>query len=280
VSADERRATSERVVHDLISALLDPGLRTAKPRRTGLTMMLDKQQFSCAGIRDLVASTGGAIDCAKIAWGSALVDGCLETRLATYRELGIAPMLGGTLFEYAWLRAKVPVLLELVRALRVHVEISDGVIEVPRRDKLRWIEQFARETDVWSELGGKTAHQDRDWKVCIAEERSAGASKVVIEGREIAPVGQEIREQFVDSLIDGAGTDHLVFEALERRQQVWLIKRLGPNVNLGNILPADVLTVECFRRGLKEHTLLSTFAQLPPAAERPLGTLREAASAS
>jgi phosphosulfolactate synthase len=83
-------------------------------------MLLDKQQFGCAGVRDLLSATGAYIDCAKIAWGSALIDGCLDERIATYREAGIEPMLGGTLFEYAWLRGKVPLLLELVRALAVH----------------------------------------------------------------------------------------------------------------------------------------------------------------
>lgn len=241
-------------------------------------MLLDKQQFGCAGVRDLVSATGAYIDCAKIAWGSALIDGCLDERIAAYRDAGIEPMLGGTLFEYAWLRGKVPLLLELVRTLAVHIEISDGVIELPRREKLLWIERFARETEVWSEVGGKIVHQHRDFPACIAEERSAGARKVVVEGREISPVGQEIREGFIESLLDGSGIDHLVFEALERRQQVFLIKRFGPDVNLGNILPADVLTVECFRRGLKEHTLLHTVTQeqtrfaaasTPPAPEPP-----------
>jgi phosphosulfolactate synthase len=266
-----------RSAREIIGQLLDPTPRPAKPRRVGLTMLLDKQQFGCGGVRDLIAATGAYIDCAKIAWGSALVDGCLDERIAAYREAGIEPMLGGTLFEYAWLRGKVPLLLELVRALTIHIEISDGVIELPRREKLMWIERFARETEVWSEVGGKIAHQHRDFPACIAEERAAGARKVVVEGREISPVGQEIRESFVDSVVDGAGIDHLVFEALERRQQVYLIKRFGPDVNLGNILPADVLTVECFRRGLKEHTLLHTVAQerrfavasTPPALEAP-----------
>jgi phosphosulfolactate synthase len=71
-------------------------------------------------------------------------------------------------------------------------------------------------------------------------------------------VGQEIRVDLVRELIEGVGAEKLFFEALERKQQVWLIKEVGPNVNLGNIRSADVATLEAFRQGLKEHTLLFT----------------------
>jgi len=45
-----------------------------------------------------------------------------------------------------------------------------------------------------------------------------------------------------------------------------MIKRFGPNVNLGNIPPTDLLTLESFRMGLKEHTLLHTFERQRDAA--------------
>ena len=45
-----------------------------------------------------------------------------------------------------------------------------------------------------------------------------------------------------------------------------MIKRFGTNVNLGNIPPTDLLTLESFRMGLKEHTLLHTFERQRDAA--------------
>lgn len=246
----------------LIDKLLDEGLRTEKPRRHGVTIMIDKGQMGPHTIADFAAQCASHCDYAKIGWGSALITNNLIEKLECYRKNGIAPMLGGTLFEYAYLRGRLPILVDLVRELKVHIEISDGVIDLPRADKLKWISEFAKHTEVFSEVGGKINRQSHDWRKAIPEEFAAGAKKVVIEGREIGPVGQEIRTEFVDTVLQSADPQQLVFEAFERKQQVWFIKLLGPNVNLGNIPPTDLLTLESFRRGLKEHTLLHTWERL------------------
>jgi phosphosulfolactate synthase len=244
--------------------LLDRGERTSKPRATGITVILDKG-LGVRAVEDLGEVAGDYCDFAKIAWGSALITGQLEAKFAAYRKFDIEPLLGGTLFEYCYLRDRVEQLLELCKAHKLHVEISDGVIDLARDDKLGWIEKFAKHGHVLSEVGGKTASHDLDWESAVKEELSAGASQVVIEGRELGPVGKEIRTELVDALLDAIAPSKLVFEALERYQQVWLIKRVGPNVNLGNILPKDLLTLESFRLGLKEHTLLH-FAPSQPGS--------------
>jgi phosphosulfolactate synthase len=243
------------------SRLLDWNGREQKPRTKGITILLDVGQLGPRAISDLLAVAADHCDYAKLAWGSALITKNLHAKLGAYREIGITPLLGGTLFEYAYLRNKVPALLDLARDYQVHVEISDGVIALPRVEKLRWISEFARHVEVFSELGGKIEAQEHDWQRAIEEELSAGSTKVVIEGREISRNQGAIREDFLEMLTDVADPDDLVFEALERRQQVALIKRFGPNVNLGNIQPPDLMTVESFRLGLKEHTLLHTWGQ-------------------
>ena len=235
--------------------LLDLGERTRKPRQSGLTIILDKG-LGVRAVEDLGEVAGAYCDYAKIAWGSALITGGFEEKIAAYRRFDIEPLLGGTLFEYCYLRGRVDQLLEICGAHRLHVEISDGVIDLARDEKLRWIEKFAACGAVFSELGGKIAPHDLSWVPAVNEELSAGASLVVIEGRELGPVGKEIRTELVDTLLDSIPAEKLVFEALERYQQVWLIKRIGTNVNLGNILAQDLLTLESFRLGLKEHTLL------------------------
>ena len=239
-----------------VRSLLDEGVRTEKPRHSGITVMIDKGQMGPHTIDDFAFQAADHCDYAKIGWGSALITGNLIEKLECYRKHNIQPMLGGTLFEFAYLRDRVPQLIELVRELKVHIEISDGVIELPRADKLKWIEEFAKHTEVFSEVGGKINRQSHNWKTVIKEELKAGSKMVVIEGREIGPLGQDIRSEFVDAVLEAAPAEQLVFEAFERKQQVWLIKKLGPNVNLGNIPPTDLLTLESFRRGLKEHTLL------------------------
>lgn len=235
--------------------------RTAKPRQHGITLVIDTGHGP-ARIDDLAAAVGPYCDYAKVAWVSALATPDLAAKLERYRGHGITPLLGGSLFEYAFLWGKLDALVDLVRASGAAIEVSDGVVKVPRRDKLAWIEKLAAHAEVFSELGGKPERQDLDWPRCIKEELSAGAQHIVIEGRELGPPGQDLRDDLVDIALGSADPHVLVFEALERYQQVWLIKRLGPNVNLGNIRADDVMTVECFRRGLKEHTMLATHERI------------------
>lgn len=201
---------------------------------------------------------GAHADYAKLAWASALIMGSetLEEKLAVYREANVEPLFGGTLFEYAYLQGKVEQLFDFVRANQICIEISDGIIDVPRPDKLRWIETFAKHTKVFSEVGGKLASKNLDWKAAIAEELAAGAIKVVIEGREIGPAGGDTRSDFLEMITQAADPQLLVFEALERKQQIALIQRLGPNINLGNIPVPETMAVECYRRGLKDRTMM------------------------
>lgn len=258
-AVDASAASGQSRVNRLLAEILDRGERTSKPREFGITMLLDRGEVGPGSIADLGRVAGAHADYAKIAWASALISGALVDKIQAYRGAGITPTIGGTLFEYSYLRGKVPALLEVVKELRVHVEISDGVAEVPRKDKLHWIEQFSKHVEVFSEVGGKLTRQHHDWKAIIAEELSAGSKKVVIEGREIGPVGQDIRVDFVEKMLASADPKLLVFEALERKQQWSLIKLVGPNVNLGNIPVAEAMTVESYRLGLKDRTLMQTW---------------------
>jgi phosphosulfolactate synthase len=240
-------------------SLLDKGLRPPKPRKHGITVVLDVG-LGPAEAQDLMDSASEHIDHVKIAWGSACITGSLERKIEAYRKAGVTPLIGGTMFEYCHLRGKVDELLAIVAETRMAIELSDGVASVDGDEKLRWLEKFAKVTpELLSEVGGKTAKQALDWPVVVKQQFEAGASYVVIEGREIGPPNEPIREDLVDLLIERCDVNKLIFEALERKQQVWLIKKIGPNVNLGNIRTNELLTVESFRRGLKEHTLLSTF---------------------
>lgn len=229
--------------------------RTRKPRTDGITVLIDTG-LGPHRIEDLATVSGEYCDRAKIAWASAIVTGHLEEKLAQYRRLGIEPLLGGSLFEYAYLWGKLDVLLAITRETRCAIEVSDGIATVSRRDKLAWIEQFARHTVVFSEVGGKLASHDLDWPTAIREDMSAGARYVVVEGREVGPVGREIRSELVDQILGAVDPSRIVFEALERYQQMWFINRIGPNVNLGNIRADDLMVLECARQGLKEQTML------------------------
>jgi phosphosulfolactate synthase len=241
----------------LFRAVLAASDRISKPRKFGLTIALDTGLGS-NGAADLVSTSAAHCDFVKIAWGSSLITGNLDAKLDVYRRGGVTPLLGGTLFEYAFLQGKLEELFALVRETKIHIEVSDGSIDIPTADKLKWIGRFGSVTEVWSEIGGKIALHVKDWGEVLRQEFEAGAKMIVVEGRQVGPVGQPIREGFVDELVGLAGGhERLIWEALERPQQLFFLKKLGPNANLANIKTDDVLTLESFRRGLKEHTLLT-----------------------
>ena len=52
----------------------------------------------------------------------------------------------------------------------------------------------------------------------------------------------------------------ILWEAPQKTQQVWFIKQLGANVNLGNIAPDEVIALETLRLGLRGDTF---FDHLP-----------------
>jgi phosphosulfolactate synthase len=240
------------------SDILDRGARPEKPRSFGITMLLDRGEMGPATLADHLSVVGDYADFAKLAWASSLImaKGTVEKKLAVYRAANITPLFGGTLFEYAYLKGHVETLLAYVRDHQICIEISDGIVDVPRPEKLAWIEKFAKHVRVFSEVGGKLASKQLDWKSAIAEEMAAGAWKVVIEGREIGPAGGETSTAFVDMICSVAEPKQLVFEALERKQQIALIVHLGQNVNLGNIPVDQTMALECYRLGLKDRTML------------------------
>src|SRR5688572_24590308 len=204
------------------SDILDRGSRTTKSRSFGITMLLDRGEMGPSTLRDLLEVVSDHADYAKLAWASSLVmaKGTVEKKLEVYRAANIMPLFGGTLFEYAYLKGHLETLFGYVRDNNICIEISDGIVEIPRPEKLAWIEKFAKHVHVFSEVGGKLAAKQLDWKAAIGEELAAGAKKVVIEGREIGPAGGETSTTFVDMVCQAADPKLLVFEALERKQQI------------------------------------------------------------
>ena len=48
--------------------------------------------------------------------------------------------------------------------------------------------------------------------------------------------------------------DQIIWESPQKTQQVWFIKLMGSNVNLGNIAFNEVIPLECLRLGLRGDT--------------------------
>jgi phosphosulfolactate synthase len=243
--------------------LLTLPARTEKPRQAGLTHVLDRG-LSVAGVDGLIEVAGDYIDFVKLGWGTAVATLNLEAKLARYREHGIPVMFGGTLTELAIIQDRMDRYVAWLHELGLeHIELSDGTINLEHDRKLELIASLAKEFTVLSEVGSKDDTRIMApfrWVEQIETELEAGAWKVIAEARESGAVGifrhdGEVRQGLVDEILHAIDGDKIIFEAPRKDQQVWFVRRLGANVNLGNIAPEEVLSLETVRLGLRADTV-------------------------
>jgi phosphosulfolactate synthase len=232
-------------------------------RDGGLTHVLDKG-LGRRAVEDFLETAGSYVDIVKLGWGTAYVTGDLDHKLEPYRAAGKPIVIGGTFFEAVLARDKIDDYKRWLERLGLtHVEISDGTLEIPRERKLELIADFARDFTVLSEVGSKDAdinYAPYLWVEWIKEELEAGAWKVITEGREGGTAGiyrptGEMRTGLVDEIVHEISVTDLVFEAPSKGAQAWFVKQFGPNVNLGNIPPDEVIPLETLRLGLRGDTL-------------------------
>jgi len=248
---------------ELREAVLELPRRSDKPRRRGLTHVLDRG-LSLAEVESLIETASPYIDYVKLGWGTALVSRNLEAKLALYREARITPMMGGTLTELAIRQDRLAQLIEWLGELEVdHIELSDGTIPLEPQRKCELISKLAERMTVFSEVGSKDVTMimaPYRWVEEINAELAAGAARVITEARESGTAGifrpsGEVRSGLVDEIVHAVDKDLLIFEAPRREQQVWFLLQLGNECNLGNIAPADVIPLETLRLGLRSETL-------------------------
>jgi phosphosulfolactate synthase len=244
--------------------LLELPERTDKPRARGLTHVLDRG-LSVAQVDSLIEVAGDYVDVVKLGWGTSLVTGNLQPKLDRYRAHGIPVVLGGTLTELAIAQGRLEPLLAWTAGLGLeYIEISDGTINMAHSDKLDLIERLAQHYTVLSEVGSKDDTKimaPYRWVELIQAELEAGAWKVITEARESGTSGiyrhdGEVRMGLIDEIVHAIPAEQLIFEAPQKDQQVWFIRRLGADVNLGNVIPDDVLSLETMRLGLRADTAL------------------------
>src|SRR2546423_15186612 len=98
------------------------------------------------------------------------------------------------------------------------------------------------------------------WVEQMRAELGAGAWKVIAEGRESGTAGifrpdGEVREGLIQEIVHEIDSDAILFDAPRKAQQVWFVRRFGPNVNLGTVPVAEVLALETLRLGLRSDTM-------------------------
>jgi phosphosulfolactate synthase len=231
------------------------------PRAGGLTHVIDKGLGPRAW-EDVLETSGDYIDIVKLGWGTAYVTRNLPAKLDVLR--GKPVVIGGTFFEVVFVQGKIEGYKRWLQGLGLtHVEISDGVIDLPRERKLELIEEFARDFTVLSEVGSKDSDVEftaDEWTKWLREELDAGAWKVITEAREGGTAGifsksGDMRTELVGEIAEVVSLEDVVFEAPTKSAQAWFIKQFGPAVNLGNIPPEEVIALETLRRGLRGDTL-------------------------
>lgn len=239
--------------------------RTVKPRESGLTMVMDKG-LSLAQAGQMLETAGGLIDLVKLGFGTAYVTPDVEKKIALYRDSGVQCYLGGTFFEAFLRRNMLEEYLRLLDRLGLEImEISDGSVRLNPELKCEIIRRFSGYKKVLSEVGSKEEGlliAPGKWKQMMQDELGAGAWKVIAEARESGTVGiyrpnGKAHTSLINKIMSVINPEQVIWEAPQKSQQVFWIKLLGANVNLGNIAPEEVIPLETLRLGLRGDTFFT-----------------------
>ena len=236
--------------------------RTSTPRSEGLTMVMDKG-LSLREAEDMLSASSKHIDLIKLGFGTAFLEENLSAKIELYKNAGHKVYFGGTLFEAFIARDMFKEFIELVDRYQLDtVEISDGSITLEHEKKCEYIKTLAESTTVLSEIGAKSEHvliPPYKWIQMMEKELNAGSWKVIAEAREGGNVGicrntGEVRSDLIEEILTEIPKEKILWEAPQKSQQVWFIKLMGANVNLGNIAPNEIIPLECLRLGLRGDT--------------------------
>lgn len=236
--------------------------REEHPRKTGLTMMMDKG-LSWRQTENFIHTADHLTDIVKFGFGTAYVSKDLERKIASYKEAKIKTYFGGTLFEAFIARGMFDDYRRLMDKFKMECcEVSDGSIALTSEKKCEYIATLAKDFTVLSEVGSKEAGifiSPAKWISMMNAELEAGSWKVIAEARESGNVGiyrpnGTAHVSLVNKIISNVKVENILWEAPQKSQQVWFIKQFGPNVNLGNIAHDEVIPLECLRLGLRGDT--------------------------
>lgn len=245
-----------------------PDARSAKkPRATGLTMMVDFG-LPYGAVSDVLDMAGDYIDFGKVAVGTARLYELpyLRRKLALYRLHKVRAFIGGQFMEYVYAvhgTAMLPRFLDEARRVGFQViEISDNCVPLDRNTRMSQI-RLARKAGltVFGEVGSKDMKNDAKLLVSQAQDCfEAGAELVLVEAAELIENGKP-KMKLIDGIRKGLDMSKVLIElpgpwitgvtlsAVEDMKK-FLVSEFGPDVNLANVPPADIMETEALRVGL------------------------------
>ena len=237
-------------------------------RENGITMVLDKG-LSPDFIDDYLKVCGNYITFVKFGWGTSAVQDrdIVKEKIKNYKKYGIKAYPGGTLFEVCFSKGLFDEYLKECKDLGFEaVEISNGSMDLSLEDRKNAIKKAKQNGFiVLTEVGKKSIEKDEELSIMdrinlINEDLKAGADYVIIEGREsgksIGLFDKEgnVKASEFETLINNVPVEKIIFEAPNKNQQVEFILKIGNDVNLGNIVYDEVISLETLRRGLRGDT--------------------------
>ncbi|MCG8508761.1 MAG: phosphosulfolactate synthase [Rhodospirillales bacterium] len=238
--------------------------RNIREGRKGRTIVIDVGPdimgwTGRAGLADLLEVMGLYIDYAKI-WAlnaATMPNSFIRDTVGQYKRAGIETFAGGLLFEYAFLKNEVDGMVDLLKHLNIDgVEISENYLALSHDERLREVDRLTRNSlEVVFEFGRKqpeTPMSPDELEGIVGDVIAAGAHHVIVEQSEFDLLDAQ-DPSAVDTMVAEKWFENVFVEADPFRfpkQHAELITRFGPEVNLANIAPGQVLRVENFRRGL------------------------------
>ena len=236
--------------------------RLSKPRKAGITMVMDKG-LSVQEAKNFMSVSHPHVDIVKLGFGTSYVTPRLREKIEVYQSFNMPIYFGGTLFEAFLVRGQFDDFVRVCKDYGVnYFEVSDGSVTIPHSEKCGYIEKLTRHGTVLSEVGSKDATHiipPYKWIELMRAELGAGASYVIAEARESGNVGiyrgsGEVREGLVQEILTQIPGENILWEAPQKDQQLYFLELLGCNVNLGNIAPTEIIPLEAMRIGLRGDT--------------------------
>jgi|TARA_B110000971_G_C19887892_1_gene443886 phosphosulfolactate synthase len=236
--------------------------RSQRPREKGLTMMMDKG-LSMREAENFLETSYNHTDIIKLGFGTSILTPNVADKIKLYKDNGMLVYAGGTLFEAFAIRDQLLDYKKYLNKIGLNMlEISDGSMFMDHELKCSYIQEFAKDFKVISEVGSKDSSVEissENWIKWMKNELEAGSWKVIAEAREGGNIGifncdGGIKSELIKEITQHISDSDILWEAPNKNQQIWFIEQFGANVNLGNIAPNSVIPLECLRLGLRGDT--------------------------
>lgn len=240
---------------------------TTKPRKSGLTMVMD-WGMSVAEQEDWLSVSAPYVDLIKVVVGTARLydETTLSAKLRAYKKQRILTFVGGMFLEYVLheqgLDGAERYIHEAKRLGFEAVEISDNLVPFSEDQRINLIRMVC-ESDMMAiaEVGSKsTKSSAADLIIQIDTCLEFGAEIVLVEAAELFSSGEpdtkkceelstyshlaKVMFELGGPWIPGT-TTHSVFAL-----RLFLIQKFGADVNLANVMPELLLDTEATRVGL------------------------------